>query len=208
MDVADVNGLSRRHGSCLRLFMERLEELLESEVVNSSRQSIGAIAEYSFGQTTEFTVVLDGFEDTVFTSFIATFRQFTMPKEQAVYIGDICEIVISNCDRNVLKDWVQYAKLRWETLLAAKPSVKFNINGIDYSNKGLLNLWLYGGRFHTDINKAKKWDGMTELEQQDAVLSIQALMPKLVNCLVIVGTVIRCWMNESDEEIPQPPEIF
>jgi hypothetical protein len=43
------------------------------------------------------------------------------------------------------------------------------------------------------------------MAQKDAELSVQALTPKLVNCLVIVGSVIRWWREATKETVPPIP---
>ena len=201
-----MSGVTDKQTSCLRLFMQRLQELLDSPVTKSGRKSLGVISETIFGDKTETTVVCDGHDEDDFKSFFTTFRQFTMPKEEAVHFGDACKIVLDNCDREELKKWVRYAEARWDALLDGKPVVGFSLNGDEYTNGKLLKLWLYSGRFHTDIAKAKLWDSLPEKAQIDAALSIQALTPKLVNCLVTVGSVIRWWLDEPDAEVPTPPE--
>ena len=200
-----MSELTDKQKSCLRLFMQRLQELLDSRIVKSEKKAIGVVAETLFGENPETTVVFDGYDKEDFVAFFSTLRQFTMPTEEAVYFEDVGKIVLANCDRAELKQWVQHAQTRWNALLDSTPIVKFNLDGEDYTNRKLLKLWLYAGRFHTDIGKADRWDSLPELAQRDAELSIQALTPKLMNCLVIVGSVIRWWRDEPDEAVPMPP---
>jgi len=199
--------MTEKEEACLDLFMQRLRELLESSIVKNPPKSLFTMSETVFGENPKTEVIFDGFKEEAFLAFFATFRQFTMEKEQAVYFDKVCQIVIDKCDRPELKDWITYAKTRWEKILDAPPVIGFEFEGEVYTNRKLLKLWLYGGRFHTDIDKADRWNGMPEMMRKDAELSVQAVTPKLVNCLVIVGTVIHWWREATStrETVPQAP---
>lgn len=200
-----MSSLTSKQESSLDLFMQRLRELLSSSVVKNPPPMVFTMSETLFGENPKTEVILDGYKDEAFLAFFTTFRQFTMEKEQAVYFDKVCQIVLEKCDRGELKDWTTHAKARWERILDAAPVVGFVFDGESYSNRKLLKLWLYSGRFHTDIDKADRWNAMPEMMQQDAELSVQAVVPKLVNCLVIVGSVIRWWREATTETVPPVP---
>lgn len=200
-----MSSLTSQQESALQLFMQRLNELLESSIVQSKKTKVGGMDETVFGEKPATAVVFDGHKKEDFLAFFSTFRQFTMEKEQAVYFKDVCKIVLAHCDREELKDWVNFALKRWDKLLDSMPGIQFVLDGESYTNRKLLKLWLYSGRFHTDIDKADRWNSLPEMARNDAELSLQALVPKLVNCLVIVGSVIRWWREATTEAVPAAP---
>jgi hypothetical protein len=163
------------------------------------------MSETVFGENPKTEVIFDGFKEEAFLAFFTTFRQFTMKTEQAVYFDDVCQIVLDKCDRAELKDWTKFAKARWDRILDSPPVIGFVFDGETYSNRKLLWLWLYSGRFHTDINKADRWNEMPDMMRRDAELSVQAVIPKIVNCLVIVGSVIHWWREATTVPVPPVP---
>lgn len=197
--------LTTKEESCLELFMQRLRELLESSVVKNPPPAVFTMSETVFGENPKTEVIFDGYKEEAFRAFFTTFRQFTMEKEEAVYFDKVCQIVLDKCDRAELKNWTNYAKARWERILDAGPVVGIEHEGKMLTNRKLLKLWLYGGRFHTDIDKADWWNNMPEMMKHDAELSVQAVIPKLVNCLVMVGSVIRWWREATTVTVPPVP---
>jgi hypothetical protein len=163
------------------------------------------MSETVFDGSPKTEVIFDGYKEETFLAFFATFRQFMMEKEQAVYFYKVCQIISDKCNRDELKDWTSYAKTRWESLLDADPVIGFVFGGEQFTNRKLLKLWLYSGRFHTDIDKADRWNKMPEMMRQDVELSVQAVTPKLLNVLVIVGSVIRWWRDATTEAVPPLP---
>lgn len=198
--------LTAKQESSLQLFMQRLQELLASSVIKSQKKTLTVMSETVFSGKPETTVLFDGYDQEPFVAFFALFRQFTMEKEEAVYFKNVCQIVLDNCGRPELEDWIRFAIKRWDDVLDGAPVIQFNLDGESYSNAKLLKLWLYGGRFHTDIGKGNRWNALPEMAQKDAELSVQAMTPKLVNCLVIVGSVIRWWREATTEPVPAVPK--
>lgn len=200
-----MSSLTSKQESSLQLFTQRLQELLASSVVRSKKKALGVMSETVFGENAATTVVFDGYKEEEFLAFVSAFRQFTMETEQAVYFKTVCQIVLDNCDRDELNDWITFALKRWDEILAGLPVIQFVFDGESYTNVKLLKLWLYSGRFHTDIAKADRWNSLPEMARRDAELSIQVLTSKLVNCLVIIGSVIRWWRDATTEKVPAIP---
>jgi hypothetical protein len=200
-----MTSITEKEDASLRLFMERLGDLLSSSVVKNPPKRIFTMSEMVFGENPTTEVVFDGYDDEVFRAFFTTFRQLMMKTERAVYVGKVCQIILDKCDRPELKEWTTFAKSRWEQLLDKQPIIRFELDGEMMTNSKLLKLWLYSGRFHTDIDKAERWDSLPELMRNDAELSLQAVVPSLVNCLVIVGSVIRWWREATTEPVPPLP---
>lgn len=200
-----MSSLTPKDESCLELFMQRLQELLSSSVVKNPPSMVFTMSETVFGANPKTEVIFDGYKDEAFRAFFTTFRQFMMEKEQAVYFDKVCQIILDKCDRGELKNWTAYAKTRWEAILDAAPVIGFVFDGETFTNRKLLKLWLYSGRFHTDIDKADRWNDMPEMMRRDAEMSVQAVTPKLVNCLVMVGSVIRWWREATTEAVPPLP---
>lgn len=190
----------------LRLYMDRLNDALNSPVGKSEKNSLPTTfkAEDLQGEC-RITVHFDGHSDADFRAFVTTFRQFTMPKEEAVYVNNIYQIIKSHCGYGDLKAWANFAIQRWNDLMASKPVVGFELDGKSYTNEDLLKLWLYSGRFHTDIAKANIWDSMPVMMRNDAEASVQSLTNKLLNCLVIIGSVIHVWLDEPTKAVPPVP---
>lgn len=201
-----MSSLTRKEESSLQLFMQRLHELLASSVVKNPPKVVFTMSETVFADNPKTEVIFDGYKEEAFLAFFTTFRQFTMDSEQAVFFDKVCKIITDKCDRNELKDWIAVATTRWTQVLDGKPVVQFELDGESYTNRKLLKLWLYSGRFHTDFKKADRWDSLPEMIRRDAELSIHALVPKLVNCLVIVGSVIRWWRDAPAETVPAVPK--
>lgn len=199
-----MSTITPKEDASLNLFMQRLRELLASSVVKNPPKVAFTMSETVFGDTPKTEVVFDGYKEEAFLAFFTTFRQFTMDSEEAVYFDRICTIITDKCDRAELKDWITYAKARWDRLLDGKPVIEFE--GDCSTNRKLLKLWLYSGRFHTDFKKADRWDSMPEMKRRDAELSIHVLVPKLVNCLVIVGSIIHWWREAPTETVPAVPK--
>lgn len=191
--------------SCLDLFMQRLRELLASSVVKNPPPAVFTMSETVFGETPKTEVIFDGYKEEAFRAFFTIFRQFTMESEKAVYFDKVCKIILGNCNRTELRDWTNFAKARWDRILDASPVVGIEHEGKMLTNRKLLKLWLYSGRFHTDIDKADWWDTLPPMIRSDAELSVQAMIPKLVNCLVMVGSVIRWWREATTEPVPPVP---
>jgi hypothetical protein len=200
-----VTSLSQREEASLELFMQRLHEVLESSVVKNPPKALFTMSETIFGDTSKPEVIFNGYDEVAFLAFFTTFRQFTMEKEKAVYFDKVCEIILDKCDREELTKWIRYSKSRWDRLLGKKPIVQFVLDGESYTNRKLLKLWLYSGRFHTDIDKADRWNSFPETMRYHAEMSVQALIPELVNCVVIVGSVIRWWRQAITELVPPVP---
>jgi hypothetical protein len=200
-----MSSLTTKEESCLELFMQRLRELLESSVVKNPPPAVFTMSETVFGDSPKTEVIFDGYKEEAFLAFFTTFRQFTMEKEQAVYFDKVCQIVLDKCDRAELKDWTNYAKARWDRILDSGPVVGFEHEGKLLTNRKLLKLWLYSGRFHTDIDKADWWNTLPQMIRSDVELSVQAMIPSFVNCLVMVGSVIRYWWEATTEPVPPVP---
>jgi hypothetical protein len=182
--------------------MQRLNELLASSIVKNPPKQIFSMSETIFGGSRKTEVIFDGYKEEAFLAFFTTFRQFMMEKEQAVYFDKVYQIILDNCDRDELKNWAAFAKSRWESILDAAPVIGFEFDGEAFTNRKLLKLWLYSGRFHTDIDKADRWNNMPEMMRRDAELSVQAATPRLLNVLVILGSVIRWWREATTEAVP------
>jgi hypothetical protein len=197
--------LTDKEEKCLRLFMQLVKKLLESSIVTSQKKSLGVMSETVFTGTPETTVVFDGYDEEAFLAFFSMFRQFTMAKEEAVYFKDVCQVMIAKCVRPELTAWVNVATQRWDDVLNSNPPIGFTFNNESYSNAKLLKLWLYGGRFHTDLGKTDLWNSLPEKEQKHVELCIQVMVPKLVNCLVIVGSVIDFWLDATTAPVPPAP---
>jgi len=185
--------------------MERLQELLDNPLVQSRKQTLSTSFKVSFQGDQQAVVGFDGYSDTDFRAFFTTFRQFSMPTEEAVYVKDVAQIILDNCDREELEAWVSLASQHWDRIMEDHPVIQFELQGKHYKNKDLLKLWLYGGRFHTDIAKADTWSSLPEPAQKDFELSVQAMTHSLLNCLVIVGSVIHWWLDAPGEVVPQAP---
>ena len=200
-----MSNLTAKDESCLNLFMQRLRELLASSVVKNPPPGLFTMSESVFGENPKTEVIFDGYKEEAFLAFFTTFRQFTMEKEQAVYFDKVCQIVLDKCDRAELKDWTNYAKARWDRILDAGPVVVIEHEGKMLTNRKLLKLWLYSGRFHTDIDKANWWNTLPQMIRSDAELSVQAMIPRLVNCLVMMGSVVHWWREATTEPVPPVP---
>lgn len=200
-----MTNLTEKQENSLILFMQLLRGLLESSVVQSKTKSLTAMAEAVLTSKSEITVLFEGYEEEQFLAFFVSLRQFTMEKEQAVYFKDVCKIILDNCSRAELKAWVDFAIRKWDAIMNSQPVVGFNFDGVALTNEKLLKLWLYSGRFHTDTKKTNQWNALPEMQKADVTLSVQALAPKLVNCLVIVGSVIRWWLEATTESVPPAP---
>lgn len=189
----------------LRLYLRQLKKLHESKIVTEPIENIKVESLTLYGKGGGTICDFQGYNETEYTAFFTTFRQFTMPSEQAVGFKRVCGIVKDECDRAELVDWVDYAEQAWDKLMDSPPSVEINIDGVGNSYKDLLRLWLYSGRFHTDVDKAEKWDSMPEPMRLDAEATLQARIPLLVNCLTTVGTVVIWWLDEPEAEVPPLP---
>ena len=200
-----MSSLTTNEEACLQLFVQRLGGLLASSVIKNPPPGLFTMSETVFGDAPKTEVIFDGFKGEAFLAFCATFRQFTMKKEQAVYFDKVCQIVLDKCDRAELKDLTNFAKVRWDDILASNSAVRMKHKGKMLTNRKLLKLWLYSGRFHTDIDKADWWNNMSEMTRGDAEMSVQAVVPMLVNCLIIVGSVIRWWREATTEAVPSVP---
>lgn len=200
-----MSSLTPKDESCLELFMQRLQELLSSSVVKNPPSMVFTMSETLFGANPKTEVVFDGYKEEAFRAFFTTFRQFTMEEKEAVGFDKVCKVISDKCDRDELKHWIDYAKAQWESVLNAGPVVGIEYKGKMLSNHELLKLWLYSGRFHTDIDKADWWNNLPEMMQSDVDLSVQAMIPRLLNCLVMVGSVIRWWREVTTEAVPPLP---
>ncbi len=200
-----MTGLSDKQEKSLRLFVELVKKLLDSPVLKNGKKTVGTLMGTAGDGSNELVTVFDGHSEGEFMAFVTTFRQFTMPKEQAVHFGKVCAILTSNCQHPNIKGWVKYAEDAWQSIMSSVPVVGIQIDGSSLSNEELLKLWLYGGAFHTDIDKAEKWESLGEHGKSDAMVSIQAMTPKLVNCLVTVGSVVEKWLNDPGADVPETP---
>lgn len=200
-----MSNLTAKEESCLDLFMQRLHELLASSVVKNPPPAVFTMSETVFGESLKTEVIFDGYKEEAFLAFFTIFRQFTMETEKAVYFDKVCKIVLDKCSRAELKDWTNYAKTRWDRILDVGSVVGVEHEGKLLTNRKLLKLWLYSGRFHTDIDKADWWNTLPQIIRSDAELSVQAMIAKLVNCLVMVGSVIRWWREATTEPVPPVP---
>ena len=199
--------MTQKEKTCLRLYQERLDEAQRSSVVQSGKESLRTSCKIEdlLGEQ-RVGILFDGYPDADFRAFAAIFRQFTMQSEKAVYVKKVHRIFNEHCGRNDLKALADLSMKRWDDLMASGPAVRFELGGKHYTNADVLHLWLYSGRFHTDINKANICDSLPELARKDAEASIQVLTNRLLNCLVIIGSVIRIWLDEPAKTVPVFPE--
>lgn len=189
----------------LRLYMKQLQKLHDSKIVTEPITNIKVETLTLFGTGGGTICDFQGYDETEYIAFFTTFRQFTMPSERAVGLKRVCGIIKDECDRTELVDWVNYAEQAWDKLMDSPTSVRINMDGVGSSYYELLRLWLYSGRFHTDVDKAEKWESMPEPMRMEAEATLQARIPNLVNCLTTVGTVVLWWLDEPDAEVPPLP---
>lgn len=189
----------------LRLYLKQLQKLHSSKIVTESPDKISVETLTVFGKGGGTICDFNGYDETEYTAFFTTFRQFIMPSEQAVEFKKVCQIITDECERTELVDWVNYAEQEWGKLMNSPPSVGININGVGNSYYELLRLWLYSGKFHADVGKVEKWDSMPEPMQMSAEATLQGRIPNLVNCLTTVGSVVIWWLDEPDTEVPPLP---
>ncbi|MBA2116716.1 hypothetical protein [Bremerella alba] len=189
----------------LRLYLNQLKKLHDSKIVIEPIEKIKVDTLTLFGKSGGTICDFRGYNETEYIAFFTTLRQFMIPTEKTVNFDKVCKIVKDECDRTELVDMVTHAENAWNKLMNSPPSIGFNIDGVGNSYYELLRLWLYSGRFHTDVDKAEKWDSMPEPMRMDAEATLQARIPNLVNCLTIVGRVVIWWLDEPEAEVPPLP---
>lgn len=189
----------------LRLYLKQLRKLHDSKIVTEPIEHVAVETLTLFGEGGGTLCEFKGYDETEYIAFFTTFRQFMMPNEQAVGFKRVCGIVKDECERTELVDWVDHAEQAWDKLMGSPPSVGINMDGVGNSYYELLRLWLYSGRFHTDVDKAEKWESMPEPMRMDAEATLQARIPNLMNCLTTVGTVVIWWLDEPKAEVPPLP---
>ena len=89
--------LSQNDEKRLRLFLEQLQELSTSPLVQ--KESLSTSLDVSSYGEQQVVLNFDGFGDSDFRAFITTFHQFSMPSEEAVYIKKVANIILIHCDR-------------------------------------------------------------------------------------------------------------
>jgi hypothetical protein len=199
-----MNNFLNKDEVLLNMFYDRACELLDNPIVND-KKTIVLKHESVFderNETFETSVKFDGFDRHYFQSFIMTFRQFFMPTE-VINFKKICNIILDHCrGQTKLSDHVNhvtYAIAKWDTFIDNKlhlgAHISFQLGGKTYDNDKLLRLWLYSGKFHSDVRKTKLWNSLPEPIQKEMEYTIHQLVPKLVNCIVIVANVIHAFRN-------------
>lgn len=178
----------------LVLFKQKLADLLASPVVASPKPELFSKLHVVMGDNPKITSEFAGHDKYIFDSFVLTFRQLTM-KDEEVRIDNVCKIVVDYCDREDLKDIVRDAKQQWDDIWNGPPAIKFEIEGKSYSNRKIVKLWMYGGVFHTDIDKAVLWWTLGTPIRNDILLSIHSLLPALVRHVKAIGDVVDEWLK-------------
>lgn len=190
----------------LYLFAQKTQELLKSRIIKEKRETLSSRMTFDSRPCGGMTAEFDGYDSDMFKSFWTTLRQIALLESEDIYFYKICNIVRKNCDREELNNWVDYARDNWKKLLKDEPVVKFAMEEMT-TNEKLLKFWVNGVVFHADNEKYALWNSLIPPMQNDAMLSIQALTPRMIQQLLIVENIIRFWLDEPNAEVPPVPKI-
>ena len=192
-----MSNLSDKEKTALDLYMKRVQELLDNPVNTGGKQklTVSFSVNMESGELSDHNV--DLFDTHEFKSFMMTIRQMIMDTEKAVNFDDICEIVVKRCNQDAIKNEVILAQKVWKDTLGGRCAITDTQIGENITKEELLGLWMYSGRFHTDPNRAAKWDSLPDMLKNELLGEIQTTLHNLLAPLTNVGNAIVSWSKDS-----------
>jgi len=202
--------LSEEDKDSLDLYVVQLKILLQSPVAKGKTLRTRISVHQKDDGTTEINESADLFDEHYFNFFMDIFRQMTLPNEK-INFEKVCNVIWNHCNREEIKKIVRFSRKQWNAILDSRLAIKFiGFDGINESTtqRQLLELWMYAGIFHTDIDKTKNWNSLPQDVKNNLNMLIQSIANSLIAPLVNVGNAINWWLYEQNVEVPTVPEIM
>ncbi len=78
-------------------------------------------------------------------------------------------------------------------------------NATNYSFQEFLELWFYGGTFHSNPEREAQLSSMPYLAPEILTMLVQSRLPSALEILRLIAEVIRIWLEDPSAQIPDPP---
>lgn len=145
---------------------------------------------------------IEGLDPDHLDAFLGTFRQLLL-QQDAVYFPAVSLAVQCDCGRSDLGSWALHAESVWTGSLSHPGSI--SVNGGTRTTGDLLDLFIYGGVAHSDLEKVAELDGLGA--EFRAVLRLQLIsgLKPLLASLGLMDKVIWHWRDAPGEPVPAPP---
>lgn len=143
---------------------------------------------------------IEGLDRDYIRSFLITLRQFTL-NQDPIHIFKICNHFRQHCHDENLRKWVAYARDLWQQTMKSKPIV-FKLNDNDYDVEDTLDLFLYGGLVHSNLDKTKELENLSAGCRQFMTLSLMHAFGGLIHSLTLISACLDHFKNSTEMAAP------